>query len=56
MLIRANPITWIEEAFIWRKTPEGHLYWYNMDFKWKHKLKKITLPVNSTASYTGYKS
>ena len=41
MLIRANPITWIEEAFIWGKTPEGHLYWYNKDFKWKHKLKKI---------------
>ena len=26
MLIRANPITWIEEAFIWGKTPEEHLY------------------------------
>ena len=41
MLIRANPITWIVEAFIWLKTPERHLYWYNINLKWKHKLKEI---------------
>ena len=28
-------------SFIWADTPEGQLYWYNLDIKWEHYFKSI---------------
>ena len=41
MLTKVKPILWADIAFTWKRTPQGHDYWGNIDLKWERRLKEI---------------
>ena len=55
---RLSPYSWIMEAFVWRKTEEGSLYWSNLNSKWKNLLDddwhKEHMIENSTSYFYDY--
>jgi hypothetical protein len=44
-----HPTDWIQYAFIWNETPQGHSYWLHLSKKWRQIVS------NSNASQITYK-
>ena len=38
---RTNEYTPLGSSFVWAETPEGQLYWYNLDIQWEHYYKSM---------------
>lgn len=38
---RLVPYQFINQAFTWRLTPEGHDFWDNINSDWRHYLREI---------------
>lgn len=36
-----TPINFINHAFTWNLTREGHNFWYNINSEWRHYLREI---------------
>ena len=34
-LYKYDPIYWIDRAFTWMDTPQGHDYWEDLEYEWK---------------------
>jgi hypothetical protein len=37
---KKNPKSWIDSAFLWKGTSEGHDYWRNLHGKWQSLIQE----------------
>lgn len=40
-VVKVQPQRIIDEAFCWAETPQGHGFWQDLHYQWRHKMSTL---------------